>query len=161
MGQRFRSSDNSDWGAFPTQAMYNETRDFSIRFGKGKGSLGDIYDFDAQGTDLQGDVGGEGVQDLALRPHCSLGGCQLDGSVTALHDAIALADLIYAMPMTTEEEITKMFEEYQAEPQPAVLGSFKNSRGLPQDGPVPVLSRAILELLLLSDQSSAYKDGCY
>lgn len=74
MGQRLRSSDNSEWGAFPTQTMCNETRDFSIRFGEGKNSLGDIYDFDTQVTDFQGDVGGEGVQDLALWAHRSLGG---------------------------------------------------------------------------------------
>lgn len=45
-----------------------------------------------------------------------------------MHDAITLANLIYSMPTTTAEQVTKVFEEYQEERHPAALVSFKNSQ---------------------------------
>lgn len=42
--QRFRNTDNSEWGPLAAQAMCDETRDFSISFGGGKRTLGDLYD---------------------------------------------------------------------------------------------------------------------
>ncbi|KAF9113911.1 hypothetical protein BGX30_006782, partial [Mortierella sp. GBA39] len=50
------------------------------------------------------------------------------GAVTAMHDAIALANLLYALPSRTGEEVTKIFEEYHTERLPAVQVSFKNSQ---------------------------------
>lgn len=50
------------------------------------------------------------------------------GAVAAMHDAIALANLLYAMPATTSLEMTKVFEEYQKERYPAVMESFKSSQ---------------------------------
>lgn len=52
------------------------------------------------------------------------------GAVTAMHDAIALANLFYAMPAKTSEDVTKIFEQYQMERLPAVTESFNNSRQL-------------------------------
>lgn len=48
--------------------------------------------------------------------------------MTAIHDAIALANLIYAMPTKSSSDLTKIFEEYQEERYPAVMDSFKNSQ---------------------------------
>jgi 2-polyprenyl-6-methoxyphenol hydroxylase-like FAD-dependent oxidoreductase len=45
-----------------------------------------------------------------------------------MHDAIALANLLYALPSRTGEDVTKIFEEYKAERLPAVQISFKNSQ---------------------------------
>jgi hypothetical protein len=45
-----------------------------------------------------------------------------------MHDAIAIANLIYAMPCKTQEDITKIFEEYHQERLPAVMESFENSQ---------------------------------
>lgn len=45
-----------------------------------------------------------------------------------MHDAIALANLLYALPSRTGEDVTRIFEEYQAERLPAVQVSFKNSQ---------------------------------
>ncbi|KAG0252911.1 hypothetical protein BGZ95_006498 [Linnemannia exigua] len=45
-----------------------------------------------------------------------------------MHDAIALANLLYATPSKTSEDITKVFEEYHQERRPAVLDSFKTSQ---------------------------------
>ncbi|KAF9093603.1 hypothetical protein BGX23_003106 [Mortierella sp. AD031] len=50
------------------------------------------------------------------------------GAVTAIHDAVALANLLYALPTTTASEITKVFEEYKAERHPAAVDSYKNSQ---------------------------------
>lgn len=50
------------------------------------------------------------------------------GAVTAMHDAIALANLIYAVPTTNSADLTRIFEEYQKERLPAVIESYKNSQ---------------------------------
>ena len=45
MEQRFRNSENSEWGDFPAQTMCEETRDFPIPLEDGKNrTLGEIYD---------------------------------------------------------------------------------------------------------------------
>jgi hypothetical protein len=44
MEQRFRNSENSEWGDIPAQTMCNETRSFPVLFGQGKNTLGHIYD---------------------------------------------------------------------------------------------------------------------
>jgi 2-polyprenyl-6-methoxyphenol hydroxylase-like FAD-dependent oxidoreductase len=45
-----------------------------------------------------------------------------------MHDAMALANLIYAMPTRTSEDITRVFEEYKSERYPAAMDSYKNSK---------------------------------
>ncbi|KAG0260759.1 hypothetical protein BGZ95_004362, partial [Linnemannia exigua] len=50
------------------------------------------------------------------------------GVVTALHDAIALANLLYALPSSTNEEVTKVFEEYREERHPIVSQTFKSAQ---------------------------------
>ncbi|KAG0274531.1 hypothetical protein BGZ97_010489 [Linnemannia gamsii] len=45
-----------------------------------------------------------------------------------MHDAIALTNLIYAMPTKTSADITAIFKEYQEERLPAVTESFENSQ---------------------------------
>ncbi|KAF9122503.1 hypothetical protein BGW39_009705 [Mortierella sp. 14UC] len=42
--QRFRESENSQWGPHTTQAMCNETRDFPLPIGTKKMTMGDLYD---------------------------------------------------------------------------------------------------------------------
>lgn len=42
--QRFRQSENSEWGSYAAQAMCDETREFPIPFGKERMTLGDLYD---------------------------------------------------------------------------------------------------------------------
>ncbi|KAF9545697.1 hypothetical protein EC957_010560 [Mortierella hygrophila] len=42
--QRFRHSENSEWGPHAAQTMCDQTRDFPIPFGNGKLTLGDMYD---------------------------------------------------------------------------------------------------------------------
>ncbi|KAF9935131.1 hypothetical protein FBU30_007510 [Linnemannia zychae] len=49
------------------------------------------------------------------------------GAVAAMHDAIALANLLYAMPGSTTKEITVLFREYYTERHPAVTEAFNYS----------------------------------
>ncbi|KAF9549086.1 hypothetical protein EC957_004724 [Mortierella hygrophila] len=135
MEQRFRNNDNAEWGAYPAQVMCDETRNFPIPLGEGLSTLGDLYDL-AQ-KDLISKVMLEEkvfqtwysgrvvlLGDACHKLHPSGG----HGAVTAMHDAIALANLLYALPSRTGEEVTKIFEEYQTERLPAVQVSFKNSQ---------------------------------
>jgi hypothetical protein len=48
--------------------------------------------------------------------------------VTAIHDAFAFANLLYALPSKTQGDITKIFQEYKEERLPAVMESFKKSQ---------------------------------
>ncbi|KAK3830616.1 MAG: hypothetical protein J3R72DRAFT_495925 [Linnemannia gamsii] len=134
MEQRFRNSENSEWGAYPVQTMCDETRDFKIPVEGGK-TLGDLYDLTPKDhiskvmleekvfkTWHSGRFALLG--DACHKLHPSGG----HGAVTAIHDAIALANLLYAMPSKTSGEVTKIFEEYQSERYPAVMDSFKNSQ---------------------------------
>lgn len=44
-----------------------------------------------------------------------------------MHDAVALANLIYALPSNTSEEIKNTFKEYHAERYPPAMEAYKNS----------------------------------
>ncbi|KAG0199096.1 hypothetical protein BGX33_011879 [Mortierella sp. NVP41] len=135
---RFRTSENSEWGSHAVQTMCDETRSLPTPVKDSKGinvTLGDLYDrtpkdliskvmleekvFDtwySGRTVLMGDA--------CHKIHPSGG----QGGVTAMHDAIALANLLYALPSSTSEEITKIFEEYKTERHPAVVRAFKDGQ---------------------------------
>ncbi|KAK3819386.1 MAG: hypothetical protein JOS17DRAFT_756323 [Linnemannia elongata] len=133
--QRFRHSENSEWGPHAAQAMCDQTRDFPIPFGNGKLTLGDMYDRTPKDqiskvmleekifktwyhgrTVLLGDA--------CHKLHPSGG----QGAITAMHDAIALANLIYALPTNTSKDIERAFEEYKAERLPPVIEASKGSQ---------------------------------
>ncbi|KAK3830309.1 MAG: hypothetical protein J3R72DRAFT_259556 [Linnemannia gamsii] len=134
--QRFRNNENAEWGAYPAQTMCDETRNFPIELSDGKKrTLGDLYDLTPK--DLISKVmleekvfktwhyGRAVLMGDACHKLNPSGG---HGAVTAMHDAIALANLIYAVPTTTSEDLNKMFEEYQKERIPAVMESYNNSQ---------------------------------
>ncbi|KAF9093607.1 hypothetical protein BGX23_003110 [Mortierella sp. AD031] len=126
LDERFRTSENSEWGPHAAQVMCDETRLFPIPVEDSKGTrltLGDLYDRTPR--DLVSKVMLEKVFDTWYSGRTVLLG---DGAVTAIHDAVALANLIYAMPTTTSREITTIFGEYQAERHPAAAESYKNSQ---------------------------------
>lgn len=53
------------------------------------------------------------------------------GAVTSMHDAIALANLLYALPLNhTSADIHQLFSEYRSERLPIVQATFKNSQML-------------------------------
>ncbi|KAF8947875.1 hypothetical protein BGZ47_007543 [Haplosporangium gracile] len=136
MEKKAQSSEPAEWGAYPTQTMIDETRHFPIQLDDGKKrTMGDLYDLTPKDliskimleekvfkTWHHGRIVLMGDACHKLNP---AGG---HGAVTAMHDAIALANLIYAQPTKTSGDITKLFEEYQEERFPAVMNSFENSK---------------------------------
>ncbi|KAG0068617.1 hypothetical protein BGZ89_004410 [Linnemannia elongata] len=135
--QRFRNSDNSEWGPTAAQSMCDETREFPIAFGNGKMTLGNLYDRTPKEliskvmleekvfktwyhgrTVLLGDACHK------LHPAGGL------GAVTSMHDAIALTNLIYCLPSTNAEDFSQMFSEYKAERLPPVTAALNSSRSL-------------------------------
>ncbi|KAG0311444.1 hypothetical protein BGZ97_011874 [Linnemannia gamsii] len=136
--QRFRNNENSEWGPGAAQAMCDETRDFPLPIPGGKiWTLGDLYDRTPQEriskvmleekvfktwysgrTVLMGDA--------CHKLHPSGG----HGAVMAMHDAMALANLIYALPSNTSKSIQQAFAEYKAERMPHVMDSYKSCKVL-------------------------------
>ncbi|KAF9136765.1 hypothetical protein BG015_003027 [Linnemannia schmuckeri] len=152
MEKKAQSSEPIEWGAYPTQTMIDETRHFPIQLDDGKKrTMGDLYDLTPKDliskimleekvfkTWHHGRVVLMGDACHKLNP---AGG---HGAVTAMHDAIALANLIYAQPTKASGDITKIFEEYQEERFPAVMDSFENSRVMSK-----VTARGITGVILL------------
>ncbi|KAG0210484.1 hypothetical protein BGX33_004904 [Mortierella sp. NVP41] len=115
--QRLRNTNNTEWGPHAAQTMCDETRHFSTLINDGgTKTLGDLYDLTPKElvskvmleekifkTWCSGRVVliGDAIPKLHLR-----GG---QGSMAAIHDAVVLANLIYALPCTTTEEIEKVF----------------------------------------------------
>ncbi|KAG0304683.1 hypothetical protein BGZ97_001381 [Linnemannia gamsii] len=136
--QRFRENENSQWGSHAAQAMCDETRDFPLPIGTKKMTMGDLYDLTNPEmiskvmleekvfqTWYSGRIGLLGDACHKLNPS----GAQ--GAVSAMHDAIALANLVYALPpKPSASDIEKMFAEYQAERLVHVTESFNNSKAL-------------------------------
>ena len=47
-----------------------------------------------------------------------------------MHDALALTNLLYALPSKTASDIEQILSEYQEERRPKALATYKNSRML-------------------------------
>ncbi|KAF9152046.1 hypothetical protein BG015_005872 [Linnemannia schmuckeri] len=129
---------NSEWGSHAAKQMCDETRDLRtpIRSDEnGYLTLGDLYDRTPQDrvskvmleekvfetwyygrTVLLGD---------ACHKVNPLGG---QGATAAIHDALALANLLYALPRKTSTDIKHLLSCYQDERRPKAHATFKNSR---------------------------------
>ncbi|KAF9905008.1 hypothetical protein EC991_002071 [Linnemannia zychae] len=129
---------SEEWGPFAAQAMCDETSKFPVPI-KGKGdetmTLGDIYDLTPKDT-ISKVMLEEKVFEtwysgriVLLGDAChKLNPAGGHGAVTAFHDAIALSNLLYALPSSTLSEITTVFKAYHSERHPAALDSFENSK---------------------------------
>ncbi|KAF9122540.1 hypothetical protein BGW39_009687 [Mortierella sp. 14UC] len=135
--ERFRHTDNSEWGPIPAQTMCDETRGFPIPGGNGSLTMGDLYDRTPKNliskvmleekvfeTWYSGRVALLGDACHKLNPSAG------QGAVTAIHDAIALANLIYSLESTSQKDITRIFNIYKAERYPIVVEAFKSSEFL-------------------------------
>ncbi|KAF9093602.1 hypothetical protein BGX23_003105 [Mortierella sp. AD031] len=124
MDKKPQSSKDVGWGPYAAQAMCEDTRNFLIPIGDGKSTLGDL--FDRTPKDLISRVM---LEEKVFKTWYSGRTVLLgDGAVTAMHDAVAMANLLYALPSNTSSEITKLFEEYYTERLPAVTESYDNSQ---------------------------------
>ncbi|KAF9154181.1 hypothetical protein BG015_001638 [Linnemannia schmuckeri] len=124
--QRFRQSENSEWGSYAAQTMCDETRDFPIPFGKEKMTLGDLYDRTPK--DLISKVMLE--EKVFKTWHHGRTVLIGDGAIAAMQDSLALANLIYALPSNSSTEIEKAFKEYQDERYEPAVAAFKSSQML-------------------------------
>ncbi|KAG9071511.1 hypothetical protein KI688_005723 [Linnemannia hyalina] len=129
---------NSEWGSHAAKQMCDETRDFRTPVKSDEDgflSLGDLYDRTPQDrvskvmleekvfetwfygrTVLMGD---------ACHKVNPLGG---QGATAAIHDALALTNLLYALPSKTTADIKHLLTCYQDERRPKAHATFKNSR---------------------------------
>jgi len=82
------------------------------------------------------------------------------GAMTAMQDAIALANLIYALPENTTEAIEKSFEEYHAERIIPVTESYNTSKSFSkamERGVVGVIALSVMKNLPLWLLNTLYK----
>ncbi|KAF9905026.1 hypothetical protein EC991_002089 [Linnemannia zychae] len=136
MEQRFRSSENSEWGDYPAQSMCEETRNFPVELNDGKKrTIGELYDktpkeyiskvmLEEKVFDTWYSGRAVLLGDACHKLH-PMGG---QGAVTAMHDAIALANLLYTLQSSSLASIAKVFEEYRAERHPVVTDAYKAAR---------------------------------
>ncbi|KAF9282291.1 hypothetical protein BGZ68_006077 [Mortierella alpina] len=133
-----RQSENAEWGPLAALAMCQQTRDFPIPGGTGSMVLGDLFDKTPQ--DLISKVMLEekvfetwyAGRTVLLGDAChKLNPSGGQGAISAMHDAMALANLIYTLPPApTLDEITQVFSEYREERYPIVREAFVSSQVL-------------------------------
>ncbi|KAG0275348.1 hypothetical protein BGZ95_008899 [Linnemannia exigua] len=134
---RFKESENSEWGPLAAQAMCDETRHLPLPIGTTM-TMGDIYELTPK-EQISKVMLEEKVFKTWYSGRTVLVGdaChKLDpagghGAVTSMHDALAIANVIYALPSNpTTKDIEQAFADYQAERRPAAVDAFKNSQAM-------------------------------
>ncbi|KFH66086.1 hypothetical protein MVEG_08187 [Podila verticillata NRRL 6337] len=128
---------NSEWGPEAAEAMCKEVRDFKLPGGKDGAliTLGDLIDRTPK--DLISKVMLEekvfdtwyGGRTVLLGDAChKLNPSGGVGAVTAMHDAIALANWICTLESKEQPDIEAIFKEYKAERYPVAKEAFDLSR---------------------------------
>ncbi|KAF9138981.1 hypothetical protein BGX30_008521 [Mortierella sp. GBA39] len=149
---RFRESDNSQWGPHAAQAMVDETRHFPLVVGTKKMTMGDLYDLTPQGriskVMLEEKVFQTWHNDrtVLLGDAChKLNPSGGHGAITAMHDAAAIANIIYALPANSNTDtVHKAFAEYQAERIVPVTESYNTSKSFSK-----IMERGIVGMIAL------------
>ncbi|KAG0271530.1 hypothetical protein BGZ95_000648 [Linnemannia exigua] len=138
---RFRESENSQWGPHAAQAMVEETRHFPLAIGTKKMTMGDLYDLTPKDRISKVMLEEKVFQTWHSGRIALLG----DGAITAMHDSIALANLIYALaPNATTAEIEKSLEEYRNERIVPVTESYNTSKSFSK-----IMERGIVGMISL------------
>ncbi|KAK3816840.1 MAG: hypothetical protein J3R72DRAFT_497982 [Linnemannia gamsii] len=131
----FRKENNSEWGPVAAESMCDETKDIPITLGDGNMTMADMFDRTPKDrmslVMLEEKIfetwhyGRTVLLGHACHKLHPAGG---QGVITAMHDSIALANLIYALPSNTNTDIQKTFSEYHAERYPPAVASFNASQ---------------------------------
>ncbi|KAF9103059.1 hypothetical protein BGX29_003856 [Mortierella sp. GBA35] len=108
---RFRQFQHSEWGPYAAQTMCDETRHFPIKLGDKDLTMGDIYGCTPKEQLSKVMLEEKGFQTWHSGRTVLLG----DGAIIAMHGALALANLLYAMPSNTNADIEEAFAAYKAE----------------------------------------------
>ncbi|KAG9062331.1 hypothetical protein KI688_005246 [Linnemannia hyalina] len=123
--QRFCALENAEWGPHAAKAMCDQTREFPVPGGEGLKTMGDLFDLTPPEL-ISKVMLEEKVFDTWSHGRMVLLG---DGAMVAMHDAAALANLIYALPPNyTTKDLDIAFQEYKAERYPPALESFNSSQ---------------------------------
>ncbi|KAF9123109.1 hypothetical protein BGW39_009257 [Mortierella sp. 14UC] len=116
--------ENPEWGPQAAQSMCDETRNLPLSIGPKGTTMGDLYDWTPK--DLISKVNlEEKVFETWHRGRTVLLG---DGAVIAMHDALVIANLLYALPANTSQEIEKAYVEYKAERYGSAIDAFNASQ---------------------------------
>ncbi|KAF9127504.1 hypothetical protein BGX30_014771 [Mortierella sp. GBA39] len=135
--QRLKNTENTGWGPLSVQAMCDETRGIGIPGGNGAMNLGDLMDLTPK--ELMSKVmleekvfetwysGRTVLLGDAARKINPAGG---RAAKLAMHDAVALANLIYTLPSSplSIEDTTTLFSTYWTERYPAALEELQSSQ---------------------------------
>ncbi|KAG0332011.1 hypothetical protein BG000_010413 [Podila horticola] len=131
----YSSQKYSEWGPEATEIMCNNVRDFAVPGGNGKLTVGDLIDntskdFIAKGMMAERvfetwNYGRIVLLGDACHPMDPYGG---QGAVSAMQDAIALANWINVLPSRSQKDIEAIYEEYKAERLPSARKSFQATR---------------------------------
>ncbi|KAF9547130.1 hypothetical protein EC957_008810 [Mortierella hygrophila] len=149
---RFRESDNSQWGPHAAQAMVDETRHFPLVVGTKKMTMGDLYDLTPEGRISKVMLEEKVFQTwnsgrtVLLGDAChKLNPSGGHGAITAMHDATAIANIIYALPANANTNtVHKAFAEYQAERIVPVTESYNTSKSFSK-----IMERGIVGMIAL------------
>ncbi|KAF9308733.1 hypothetical protein BG003_010692 [Podila horticola] len=150
---------NSEWGPEAAEALAREVRPFKVPGGKdGKVlTLGDYIDKTPK--DLMSKVMLEeivfdtwyGGRTVLLGDACHkmnpTGG---SGALTAIHDAVTLANWLSTLRLAGKEEVEKVFKKYRAERYPVAKEAFETSRMFTHNlgkSPLSVFVRGMMKRL--------------
>ncbi|KAF9375488.1 hypothetical protein CPB97_011415 [Podila verticillata] len=128
---------NSEWGPEAAEAMCKEVRHFKLPSGEdGKSlTLGDLID--KTPMDLISKVMLEekvfdtwyGGRTVLLGDAChKMNPTGAAGALTAMHDAVTLANWINTLQSSTVSDLNKVFKEYRAERHPVAKEAFDTSK---------------------------------
>ncbi|KAF9954069.1 hypothetical protein BGZ72_004931 [Mortierella alpina] len=128
---------NSEWGSEAADAMCNEVRDFPIPGGDGTLTLGDLIDNTPK--DLVSKVMLEEkvfstwysgrvvlLGDACHKIHPAGG----RGAISAIHDAICVANWINVLPSPSVENLERIFKHYKAERLPPAEAAYAFGRNM-------------------------------
>ncbi|KAF9097169.1 hypothetical protein BGX23_009658 [Mortierella sp. AD031] len=127
--------ENPEWGPQATQTMCDETRNFPISIGAQKFTMGDIYEWTPK-EQMSKITLEEKVfetwhsgRTVLLGDAChKMNPSGAQGAVIAMHDALALANLLYALPSNSSAEIDKALVDYKKERIGPAIEAYNNSR---------------------------------
>ncbi|KAG0055384.1 hypothetical protein BGZ83_008776 [Gryganskiella cystojenkinii] len=127
---------DSNWGPEAASAMSKEVRTFPVHMGNGKmKTMGDLIDRTPK--DLISKVVLEekvfktwySLRTVLLGDAChKLNPAGGAGALTAMQDALCLANWLNVLPTNTLEDISKIFKEYHSERYPVVMDTYRSSQ---------------------------------
>ncbi|KAF9103060.1 hypothetical protein BGX29_003857 [Mortierella sp. GBA35] len=131
---RSKGSQDSEWEPYAALTMCDETHHFPISIGGKNLTMGDIYDWTPK--ELISKVMLEekvfqtwhSGRTVLLGDAChKLNPIGAQGAIIAMHGALALANLLYALPSNTSVEIERIFAAYKEERIGPAVEVFQSS----------------------------------